>query len=337
MSADSPLQTADSLLRTADGRLRMPVRLALGSVVIVLASTLLTVVVASLVGAAVGGSVGRGVLVVGGAVGTTLGVLFVARETDRRTWADLGLAVDRRWGVDLAAGFALGALLMTGVFAVLVVGGWARVTRVAVPDLAAWLGTLALFCVVGFYEELFVRGWLLTNVAEGFRSLGNGLASAIGVVASAAVFGALHLANPGATLASTLGVTAAGVFLGVAYVRTASLALPVGVHVTWNFVQGAVWGFPVSGIATAASVVTTTRSGPTLATGGSFGPEASLVGLAASLVGALAVVVYARARSLRLADALARVTTPELVGDDREERGGGGRREADAETNDDWR
>ena len=336
MSADNPLRTADSLLRTPDGRLRAPLRLALGSVVVVLASTLLTAVVVSLVGAAVDGSVGRGVVVVGGGVGTTLGVLFVARETDHRTWADLGLAVDRRWWVDLAAGLALGALLMTGVFVALVGGGWARITRVGVPNLANWLATLALFCVVGFYEELFVRGWLLTNVAEGFRSLGDALAAAIAVVASAAVFGALHLANPGATLASTLGVTAAGVFLGVAYVRTASLALPVGVHVTWNFVQGAVWGFPVSGIASAATVVATVRSGPTLATGGSFGPEASLVGLAASLAGVLAVVAYARVRSLRLSDALSWVTTPELAGDGHEERGAG-RRAADAETGDDRR
>ena len=304
---------ADSPLRTADGRFRMSIRLVLGSLVVVLASVLLTVVVVSLVGGA--GGVDRAVAVVGGAVGTTLGVGFVAREVDHRTWGDLGLALGRRWGVDLAAGLALGALLMTGVFVVLVGGGWARITQVGVPDLTDWLGTLALFLVVGFYEELFARGWLLTNVAEGFRSLGDRLATVIAVLASAAVFGALHGANPSATLASTLGVTAAGVFLGVAYVRTTSLALPVGVHVTWNFFQGAVWGFPVSGIATPATVVATARSGPSLVTGGAFGPEASLVGLGASLAGVLATVAYARARSIRLGDAMAWATTPTLLDD----------------------
>ncbi|MFC5971428.1 CPBP family intramembrane glutamic endopeptidase [Halomarina salina] len=307
MSADSPL-------RAADGRLRMTIRLAVGSVLIVLASVLVALSGVSLLGSLVG-EVGRGGQVVTVGVGATLGILFVAREVDHRTWSDLGLAADRRWGVDLAAGLALGALLMTGVFVVLVGGGWARITQVGVPDLTDWLGTLGLFLVVGFYEELFARGWLLTNVAEGFRTLGDRLATAIAVFVSAAVFGALHGANPGATLASTLGITAAGVFLGVAYVRTTSLALPVGVHVTWNLFQGAVWGFPVSGIATPATFVATARSGPELVTGGSFGPEASLVGLGASVAGVFAVVAYARSLSIRLPDALAWATTPTLLDD----------------------
>nr|WP_305794431.1 type II CAAX endopeptidase family protein [Halomarina rubra] len=292
----------------------MPIRLALGSVVIVFVSAVGAALAASLVGTG-DGEANRGVLVVGSAVGTTLAVLFVAREGDKRTVADLGLALDRRWWADLLVGFALGALLLTGIFLVLVGGEWARVARVGLPALVPWFGTLGLFLVVGFYEELFVRGWLLTNVAEGFAALGERLAAAIAIVASAGVFGALHLANPGATLASTLGVTAAGVFLGYAFVRTASLALPVGVHVTWNFVQGAVWGFPVSGIATPATVVETVRSGPGLVTGGAFGPEASLLGLGASVAGTLVVAVYARRYSPSLAVALTWTTTPALRGE----------------------
>jgi hypothetical protein len=305
--------TDATTLRTADGRLRAPIRLAVGSLLVALASTVGAVLAASLAGGGVG-EVDRAVLVVGSAVGTTASVLFVAREADGRSLADLGLALDRRWWADLGVGFALGALLLTGVFLALVGGGWARVTRVGPPALVPWLGTLGLFVVVGFYEELFVRGWLLTNVAEGFAWLGDRLASAVAVLASASVFGALHLANPGATPASTLGVTAAGVFLGVAFVRTASLALPVGVHVTWNFVQGAVYGFPVSGIATPTSVVATVRSGPAPFTGGAFGPEASLLGLSASAVGTLAVLAYARRYSPSWTAALAWTTTPDLPG-----------------------
>jgi hypothetical protein len=306
-------------LRTADGRLRAPVRLFVGSLAIVVTTAVVAVTLVSLLASAFG-SVGTGVQVVAGGVGTTLAVLFVARELDRRTLADLGLNLDRRWWVELGVGLALGALLLTGVFVVLVAGGWARVTRVAVPALVPWLGTLGLFVVVGFYEELFVRGWLLTNVAEAFESLGERAASAVGVVASAGVFGVLHVANPSATLASTLGITAAGVFLGVAFVRTASLAVPVGVHVTWNFVQGSVYGFPVSGLGTPATLVATTRAGPELVTGGPFGPEASVLGLGASLAGTLAVLGYARANRAvpDWSEALAWTTTPALL--DRGER-----------------
>nr|WP_233265102.1 CPBP family intramembrane glutamic endopeptidase [Halomarina oriensis] len=216
---------------------------------------------------------------------------------------------------------------MAGVFLAQLAGGWARIAQAGVPDLVGWFGTLVLFLVVGFYEELFVRGWLLTNVAEGFAWLGERLATAIAVFASAAVFGVLHLANPNATLASTLGITAAGVFLGWAFVRTASLALPVGVHVTWNFAQGSVFGFPVSGIGTPATVVETAVTGPELVTGGAFGPEAGLVGLGASVAGTLAVSGYVRLRGVpSLSEALAWTTVPELVarGDERPDAGADG-------------
>lgn len=308
-----------SVAHTADRRLRAPIRLVLGSLLIVVASVVAVALTGTLVGA-VGASGGRGVAVVGSGVGATLGVLLVARTVDRRTVADLGLDLNRRWAVDLVAGLALGVLLMAGVFLTQLAGGWARVAQAGVPDLVGWFGTLVLFLVVGFYEELFVRGWLLTNLAEGFAWLGERLATAIAVVASSAVFGVLHFANPNATLASTLGITAAGVFLGWAFVRTASLALPVGVHVTWNFAQGSLFGFPVSGITTPATVVDTVPIGPELVTGGSFGPEAGLVGLGASVAGTLAVVAYVRLRgSPSLAEALAWTTVPELL--DGERRG----------------
>jgi membrane protease YdiL (CAAX protease family) len=296
-----------STLHTADGRLRTPVRLLVGSLLIVVAATLTTVAVAPF-------GESRLLLVTASGFGTTLGVLFVARTIDRRTWADLGLDLNRRWAVDLLAGLVLGVLLMAGVFLTQLAAGWARVAQAGVPELVGWFGTLALFLVVGFYEELFVRGWLLTNVAEGFSWLGERLATAIAVFASAAVFGVLHFANPNATLASTLGITAAGVFLGWAFVRTASLALPVGVHITWNFAQGSLFGFPVSGIGTPATVVETVVTGPTLLTGGEFGPEAGLVGLGASVVGTLAVSTYVRFRGVpTLTEALAWTTVPELL------------------------
>ena len=88
-----------------------------------------------------------------------------------------------------------------------------------------------------------------------------------------------------------------GLFFGLGYVLTGQIALPIGLHFTWNFVQGNIFGFPVSGrITHATSLFLTQESGPDLWTGGAFGPEAGLLGLLAALAGAGVIVLWARWR-----------------------------------------
>ncbi len=65
--------------------------------------------------------------------------------------------------------------------------------------------------------------------------------------ASSIALGVLHVFNPNASLISTLYLVLAGLFLGLGLVMTGSLAIPIGLHITWNFFQGNVFGFPVSG------------------------------------------------------------------------------------------
>jgi membrane protease YdiL (CAAX protease family) len=224
---------------------------------------------------------------------------------DRRRLTDFGFRIDREWWADLGFGLALGAALMTAIFLVELAAGWVRVTGVlnapsgslAGPLLAA----LALFVLVGVYEELFARGYLLTNVAEGLSRFGTAVAVAAGTVVSAAVFGLLHAGNPNATLVSVLGVALAGVTLALGYALTGELAVPIGFHVSWNFFQGAVYGFPVSGLALPASIVAIRQRGPAVATGGAFGPEAGLLGIGAVLLGAGCTALWSRRRGGEIA------------------------------------
>jgi uncharacterized protein len=78
------------------------------------------------------------------------------------------------------------------------------------------------------------------------------------------------------------------------------LAIPIGLHIAWNFCEGNIFGFAVSGTNAGPSLLVIQQAGPTLFTGGLFGPEAGLVGLAAILLGGCITAWWVRRTSGRL-------------------------------------
>lgn len=303
-------------------RLRAPWRLLAAVALFVVVGGVAGLVVSVLAGAA-GGLVGVAVADFGVTVAgyvllagvAAVVVAFTGRYLDRRRLRDYGFRLDHDWWVDLAFGLALGGGLMTGVFLVELAAGWVVVTDLFVARdgfLAGFALSLALFLAVGFYEELLARGYLLTNVAEGLVGpLGHRGAVVVALGVSAGAFGLVHAANPNASAVSTAAVALAGVVLGLGYVLTDELAVPLGFHVAWNLAQGGLYGFPVSGNRLGASVLAVDQRGPVALTGGAFGPEAGALGVAALLVGALAVVAWAGRRRGEVGFAPG-VTRPEL-------------------------
>jgi hypothetical protein len=85
-------------------------------------------------------------------------------------------------------------------------------------------------------------------------------------------------------------------------------------HISWNFFQGHVFGFPVSGnTASEATILETADRGPGLWTGGAFGPEAGLIILPASLVAAGAILLWVKARHGKVGLHLPLATPPREV------------------------
>jgi len=236
-------------------------------------------------------------------VSITLSVWIAGRFLDRRPFADFGLHLNRSWWLDLGFGLAQGAALMLIIFLVELAAGWVTVTDTFAtrqPEarfFPAILPPLLTFLAVGFHEELFSRGYQLRNLAEGLNwgIIGPRGAILIATALSSAVFGVLHATNPNATTISTLYLIIAGFHLATGYLLTGELAIPIGQHITWNFFQGNVFGFPVSGSDfRSATFIRVEQGGPDLWTGGAFGPEAGFLGLAAMALGILLTILWVR-------------------------------------------
>lgn len=235
-----------------------------------------------------------------------LSVWLTGRFADRRPFVDFGLHLDRNWWTDFGFGLFLGAFLMLLIFLIQLVTGWVKINGALVthnPDsvfIIAIFPPLFQFILVGFHEELYSRGYQLQNLAEGlnWKAIGPRGAILIATLLSSATFGLLHALNPNASFISTFNIfIIGGILLAMGYILTGELAIPIGIHMTWNFFQGNVFGFPVSGgNYRSATFISIQQRGPELWTGGAFGPEAGLLGLLAALLGGLLIVLWVRRR-----------------------------------------
>jgi membrane protease YdiL (CAAX protease family) len=229
------------------------------------------------------------------------------RFIDRRWFKDFGFHVNKGWCIDLCFGIGLGALLMSLLFAVQLAFGWVSIVGTVHEAnsgsgvIGPLVALLCYFACLGAAEEMLSRGYLIKNLAEGFNliSVGPKRAVAAAWLLTSAVFGLAHLGNPQAGAVGVLNLIMFGLVMGAGFVWTGDLAVPIGMHVAWNFFQGNVFGFPVSGVTFPAGVVSLLRitlGGPELWTGGAFGPEAGLLGLFANALGLALIWIWVKAR-----------------------------------------
>ena len=186
---------------------------------------------------------------------------------DRKPLMSLGLKYEG-FQQDFKFGLILGAGLIAIGFFSLFILGYVRVESFSFPFLDIVLYFI-LFVVVAFHEEIMLRGYILRSLME---SMNRYLALAI----SSLIFMTVHLLNPNISFLGAVNLFLAGIVLGIYYVHKSNLWLPIGMHLTWNFFQGPIFGFEVSGIKS-QSLIKQTVNGSDLITGGQFGFEASLL------------------------------------------------------------
>jgi hypothetical protein len=131
--------------------------------------------------------------------------------------------------------------------------------------------TLLIFIIAAISEETLFRGYLL-------QTLGRAKLFHIGVILTSFLFATAHNGNPGASLFSWINTFLAGVWLAAAYLKTRNLWFPFGVHLAWNWIQGAFFGINVSGLSELASapILRVSETGAKFITGGDYGIEGGL-------------------------------------------------------------
>ena len=255
-----------------------------------------------------GVEVSRGLDGASATLAITAAVALAGWLLDRRRFAGFGFHLGRDWWIDFGFGLILGGLLMAAIFATEWALGWITVTDVwqTTGNLAfpvAILVPVIAFLFVGFYEELLVRGYLLRNLAEGlgFGPITSRWSLLLAWLLTSALFGFLHAGNPNASAVSSANIGLAGLFLGLGILLTGELAIPIGLHISWNFFQGNIFGFPVSGTRVSdATLFAIQQAGPAQWTGGAFGPEAGLIGLIAIAVGSGLILWWVHWRAGRI-------------------------------------
>lgn len=208
-------------------------------------------------------------------------VTWACTRLRKEPLASVGFKLDRRWWKEVGVGLAMGmASMLLAVGLIWAIGG-VRLELNPARSLVTLAYGFYMFAFVALFEETLFRGFL-------FQRLLDGTGIWVAQIVLGLLFALGHWNNPGMAGATkiwaSLDIFIGAVLLGVAYLRTRSLALPVGLHLGWNWMQGHVLGFGVSGVALQGWLHPIFLDKAEWLTGGSFGPESSVFAVVADLV-----------------------------------------------------
>lgn len=196
----------------------------------------------------------------------------------------------RRIAPEILKGLGIGCAFFVVVVLIMMAAGLYKIDSVGTDTPAALVASFFGFLVVAVGEEIIFRSIL-------FRWIDERWGFVVALVVSALIFGLMHIFQPGATLWSSFAIAVeAGLLLGAAYKYSGTLWLPVGIHWAWNFTQGNIFGFAVSGGDAGVSLIQPATAGPDILTGGIFGAEASIISVTCGLLLSIWFIVKTRRR-----------------------------------------
>ena len=201
-------------------------------------------------------------------------VFFRVKVIEKRSFSSIGFNKNN-WLKKYSLGFLIGLAMMSIIVLILFPFGYITVEKnpiqpVGISAIASVLIILLGWIIQGATEEIVTRGWLL-NVLSTKYNIG------VGLLISSTLFGLMHLTNPNVNYIAVINIILVGLFYGLYVIKTNDLWAVCGMHSAWNFAQGNIFGFKVSGLdVSVGSLIDLNLVGSDFVTGGIFGPEAGI-------------------------------------------------------------
>ena len=201
-------------------------------------------------------------------------VFFRVKVIEKRSFSSIGFNKNN-WLKKYSLGFLIGLAMMSIIVLILFPFGYITVEKnpiqpVGISATASVLIILLGWIIQGATEEIVTRGWLL-NVLSTKYNIG------VGLLISSTLFGLMHLTNPNVNYIAVINIILVGLFYGLYVIKTNDLWAVCGMHSAWNFAQGNIFGFKVSGLdVSVGSLIDLNLVGSDFVTGGIFGPEAGI-------------------------------------------------------------
>ena len=206
-------------------------------------------------------------------------ITWICIKLRRETLKDVGLKLNLTWMKQLTAGLLVGSFALALVAGLIVIMGGVSFSINPQASFEVAFYGLYLFAIGSLLEELLHHGFIFQRLIDG---IGEWPAQVL--IGALFVFG--HWGNPGMSgitqVISSIDLFMGAIIFGLAYIKTNSLALPIGLHLGWNWMQGNILGFGVSGHDMTGLLTPEFHALPEWLTGGQFGPEASVVSLVVS-------------------------------------------------------
>jgi len=187
---------------------------------------------------------------------------------DRKSIVSMGYVIKGRF-LDIINGFLVGFLLISLGFIILIITNNLEVESITY-NFKIIVYSFIFFLFAAMVEEIVFRGYILNNLLSSMKN------KYLALLISALLFALIHGLNPNLSLLSMINLIIAGIALGISYIYTQNLWFPICLHVSWNYFQGPVYGFEVSGM-NAASIIKQNITGNDIITGGDFGFEGSII------------------------------------------------------------